>query len=123
MKILIEWLTFILILLCLTIIGLLLLVATAPDAEANCDEVYLKVGTGYKFAEQNGLNIRVGGETITYKLDNDRISARFEAGVECGRLTWGVAHHSQWFSGYPFNDRWEYHKTEFFVDYKFSWGL
>lgn len=73
---------------------------------------YCKVGTGYKFDEVH-VNWADGGDTA-------RLSARFECGVEDGAISYGVAHHSQWETGRPFNDRDEYYKTEVFIDYKFT---
>lgn len=90
------------------------------NAEADCDEIYLKVGTGYKFDEQNKAVL----EGVEYEYTNvSPYSARIETGVECGNLTYGISHHSQWATGFPFNETGEYYKTEIFLDYKFSWGI
>ena len=53
---------------------------------------------------------------------NDPITARFELGMECvwENVTCGISHHSQFLSGFPFNNNMEYQKTEVFVDYKFN---
>jgi len=93
----------------------------APSiAFADCSEIYFKVGAGYKFSEQDKINH--GG--VEYQLvDVSPYSARIESGVECGSLTWGISHHSQWATGAPFNDTGEYYKTEFFIDYKISRGI
>lgn len=92
----------------------------SPDAKADCDEIYLKVGAGYKFDEQDSVEL-LGEE---YKYANvSPYSARIETGVECGSLTYGISHHSQWATGFPFNETGEYYKTEIFLDYKFSWGI
>lgn len=92
-----------------------------PKAKADCDEIYLKVGAGYKFDETEYIAAENTGHVIN--IHSDPISARVETGVECGSLTYGISHHSQWRTGFPFNDTKELHKTEFFVDYKFSWGI
>lgn len=87
---------------------------------AECDEIYLKAGAGYKFDEQD--SITYAGVDYNY-VDVSPYSARFETGVECGNLSFGISHHSQWATGAPFNETGEYYKTEFFIDYKISWGL
>lgn len=97
---------------------LILLLLASPVMA--CDEIYLKVGTGYKFDEQDKAVLE-GKEY--YYTDVSPYSARFETGVECGNLTYGISHHSQWATGFPFNDTGEYYKTEFFIDYKISWGI
>lgn len=97
----------------------LILIMLASPVMA-CDEIYLKVGTGYKFDEQDKINF----EGVNYDYINvSPYSARIETGVECGNLTYGISHHSQWATGFPFNETGEYYKTELFIDYKFSWGL
>lgn len=73
---------------------------------------YFKVGSGYKFAETE-INYYDGSR-------NHPISARFELGIEEGNLTYGISHDSQWFQGFPFNNKMEYGKSEIFVDYKFE---
>jgi hypothetical protein len=102
------------------IIALILMIPML--ANAGCDEIYLKVGAGYKFDEQTKMQLSVYNGT-TYRLKNSPYSARFEVGVECGNLTWGLSHHSQWATGAPFNSTGEYYKSEMFIDYKFSWGI
>lgn len=94
----------------------------SPSAKADCDEIYLKVGAGYKFDEQKEIRLQQDSGKV-YEIANSPYSARFETGVECGNLTYGISHHSQWATGIPFNDTGEYYKTEFFIDYKFSWGI
>jgi hypothetical protein len=73
-----------------------------------CSPVYAKVGAGYKFVE--------------YKYSDfayvSPYSARIEVGVECGSLSFGVAHQSQWATGWPVNKVEEPNKTEIFIDYK-----
>lgn len=91
-----------------------------PKAKADCGEIYTKVGAGYILEAANTMVIN--GKTYEFNK-NTPFTARFELGVDCGILTYGVAHYSQWMDGKPFNERKEYYRTEFFVDYKFSWGL
>lgn len=89
-------------------------------ASAECSEIYLKVGAGYKFSENDSVTLN--GKD--YKIDNAHpISARLEMAKECGNVSFGVAHHSQWATGAPFNGKKEYQKTELFIDYKFSLGF
>lgn len=103
-----------------------IVIATSILAAANsfgsCDEIYLKAGAGYKFDEQKEIRLERDNTKI-YEIENSPYSARFEGGVECGNLTWGISHHSQWSTGAPFNKTGEYYKTEFFIDYKISWGI
>lgn len=98
------------------------LLLLSQKAKADCDEIYLKAGAGYKFDEQTKIRLERDNTKI-YEIENSPYSARFEAGVECGNLTWGLSHHSQWTTGAPFNATGEYYKTEFFIDYKISWGI
>jgi hypothetical protein len=103
------------------VMALVILVCGLADfASAECSEIYVKVGAGYKIAEND--KITFNGKD--YEIDHTHpISARFEIAKECGNVSFGVAHHSQWATGAPFNDKKEYQKTEFFVDYKFSLGF
>jgi hypothetical protein len=90
-------------------------------APANaCDEIYFKVGTGYKVTEEDGFNL--DGKHYQNKYHSD-LSARFEVGYEKGNVTYGFTHRSQWTEGWPFNNHGEYEVNEFFVDYKFSLGM
>lgn len=82
---------------------------------------YLKIGTGYKFDEQKFVRLEHDNSKI-FEIENSPVSARFEAGIETGNLTFGVSHHSQWATGFPFNKTGEYYKTELFIDYKFTFG-
>lgn len=85
-------------------------------AGCSITDPYAKVGIGKKIAEYQIVDPQRG------RLD-DPFTARFEAGYKCftglsENLRCGVAHHSQWFSGIPFNTGVrEYHKTELFIDY------
>lgn len=88
---------------------------------ADCDEIYLKVGGGYKFEETEMIVDREANRKM--EIFSDPYSARIETGVDCGNWSYGISHHSQWRTGFPFNDKGELTKTEFFIDYKFSWGI
>lgn len=79
---------------------------------AQMGEPYLKAGLGYKFRETNIDFTRNNGDT-----SNSKITARFELGYELDNITYGVSHHSQPLVGWPTDNRDEYAKTEFFVDY------
>jgi hypothetical protein len=79
-----------------------------------CSTTYVKVGAGYKLQESD-IDWRDGS-------DNHPVSARVEVYKKQGALSYGVAHHSQWLQGRPFNDGLEYSKTEVFIDYTFSLG-
>lgn len=80
---------------------------------------YVKAGAGYKVSE---TNIHWQNSDGTYNEGNHPISARFEVGLESGNWSYGVSHHSQFFTGAPFNDKdGEYQKTELFIDYKYTW--
>lgn len=87
---------------------------------AECNEIYLKTGAGYKFEETKNFKNAQGTK---FFIDSEPISARLELGLECEAITFGVSHHSQWLQGWPVDDRGEYNKTEIFIDYKFSWGI
>lgn len=93
------------------ILALIILLTTGCTSTSNTLG-YCKVGAGYKF-----------DEAYVYWGDGEKnhpVSARFECGVEDGALSYGGAHHSQWKTGAPFNDGYEYYKTEIFIDYKFT---
>lgn len=103
------------------IIGLLVVVALLFSGFSSaCDRIYLKVGTGYKFDEENTFII----DGQEYKRRHvDPISARIELGCRQGRLSYGISHHSQWGTGWPIDQKGEPYKTEFFIDYEFSWDI
>lgn len=98
-----------------------LVICACNYASADCDRLYATLGAGYKFDEQryaklNGVNYRYN-EISPY-------SARLELGVQCNEnLRFGVSHHSQWATGFPFNDIGEPYKTEIFIDYTFYWDI
>lgn len=82
---------------------------------------YASIGVGYKFHEaQYQYSFIVGSREYGLILEtggND--SALFEAGIEYGRsISFGIKHDSQYSTGWPFNDKNEYHKTEVFIRYK-----
>ena len=77
---------------------------------------YFKVGASYKFDElEMTFHDGTGG-----KRKSDPIGARVEVGVEDESFNYGVSHHSQFLDGWPFNDKYEYHKTELFIDYVYK---
>jgi hypothetical protein len=83
---------------------------------------YVKIGTGYKIDQPKYDTFMINGqEQVFISNYGSPLSARFEAGIEKGAWTVGIAHHSQWFDGWPVNHNDEYYKTELFVDYKFEW--
>lgn len=78
-------------------------------------EPYVYVGAGYKFIE---AQYYVGAEKLSF---GSPWSAIFELGVKTdGGWRFGMKHDSQWFSGAPFNDDLEYHKTELFIGREFT---
>lgn len=98
---------------------LILAILVISSPVFSCDGPYLKVGAGYKFSESDKFHDSVNGGM--HKIENaDPLSARIEIGKEHGKWSYGVSHHSQWRTGFPFNDKKELHKTELFLDYKFS---
>ncbi len=99
------------------IVTLLIIIAcmVMPDANADDwkDDVYFKVGAGYKLNENtmyiDGIKVRKA------------ITARFVIGYQVSdRLSVGYTHRSQWSEGAPFNKRGEYAVDELFIDYKFT---
>lgn len=92
---------------------------------ADCNKAYFKVGAGYKLDEKTEFIIidRKTNQRVNFYSTPAKDSARFELAVECTNLTYGIAHHSQWSTGWPFNKVGEPYKTEIFVDYKFEWSL
>jgi len=91
---------------------------TTFTAHANmADDIYFKVGIAYKV-----------GETDLYfkgKRFNEPLAARLELGVDnciIKRLTCGVAHYSQWLTGWPVNNDKEYNVNHIFIDYKITLG-
>jgi len=95
---------------------LILLLLASPVMA--CDETYIKIGAGYKLEETSSIKDQKTGRKTD--IISDPISARIEFGIERGNITYGVSHHSQWRTGFPFNDKGELNKTEVYIDYKFS---
>lgn len=79
---------------------------------------YLYIGTGYKFTEPDRFTI--AGEEV--KMDfGHALSAIVELGYESDTgWRFGIAHHSQWLSGKPFNNDNEYYKNEIFIGKKWT---
>jgi len=105
----------------LGLIGLIVLCAGLDCASANASgyEPYVKVGVGYKFSETRYFDDYRDGSKFYIEFD-DPLAARFEAGWEKGNLSFGIAHYSNWRTGWPFNNEGELQNTQIFVDYK--WG-
>ena len=68
---------------------------------------YIETGVGYKFREQK-IDWVDGSKTHP-------VSGFIEVGLEFDGVEVGIAHHSQPFTGKPFNDNEEYAKTELFI--------
>ena len=75
----------------------------------------VKIGAGYKLDESD----MYGYSSVT-PHDSSALSARLELFQEIDEWSYGVSHHSQWLTGVPFDNEWEYSKTEVFVDYTFT---
>ena len=97
----------------LLLISLILLFSCTSKAD-----IYIKIGSGYKLIETDYM-VSTKGQKLNLETGG-KISARIEIGKEHGNWSYGISHHSQWFAGYPFNDRDEYQKTEIFIDYKWT---
>ena len=93
---------------------LLLTTITGCSSHPVMDTAYLKIGVGYKFDEHTIYSRATG------KKFDDPISARIELGAECfiPELKCGIAHHSQWGTGWPIDDVVEPFKNEVFFDYE-----
>jgi len=100
------------------ILAIILMLASST-AMADYD-YYVKIGAGYKI-DQTEYTTDIESGRKVYLHFNDPISARIEVGIEHESISYGISHHSNWLTGYPFNNEGEFHKTEIFVDYKFSW--
>lgn len=85
------------------------------------DKTYITIGAGYKFKEATMYFDDKNGNPKEF---NEPISARIEIGYRYNKnIRFGISHHSQWLTGWPVNnDRNEYEKTEFFIDYTFTVG-
>ncbi|HHZ70504.1 MAG TPA: hypothetical protein EYN54_09575 [Methylococcaceae bacterium] len=90
------------------------------DVQKFLNKTYIKIGAGYKFHE---AKFYLPDSTGGTHLIEQPISARIEIGYQLSRkLTVGISHHSQWLSGFPLTNKYEYFKTELFIDYTFSLG-
>ena len=97
-------------------ISLLALIALFTcDAKA---DIYIKIGTGYKLIETEYVRLDDGSRVDL--ATGGKISARIEIGKESGNWSYGLAHQSQWFAGFPFNKDEETEKSEIFIDYKWT---
>ena len=93
---------------------------TEFDVKAFLDKTYITVGVGYKVQETKLYHTNSYGSSYVM---NDPITARIDIGYQYSKnLTFGISHHSQYFTNAPFNNREEYAKTELFIDYKFHLG-
>ena len=83
-----------------------------------CEEIYLKVGAGYKIRSE--MMLRHQG--VSYHLEDEShpVSFRGELGCQSGRITYGVAKYSQWLQGWPVDNETETNRIEVFVDVKFT---
>lgn len=89
------------------------------NVKAFLDKTYVTIGAGYKFQETS-LKLSKDGELSNW---DEPLSARIEVYYKYSdNVTFGISHHSQWLTGFPFNDDSEYSKTEIFIDYTFSLG-
>ena len=89
------------------------------DVKSYLAKTYITIGAGYKFQETN-LKLNKDGVQSNW---NEPMSARIEVYYQYSKnVTFGISHHSQWLTGFPFNDDSEYSKTEVFIDYTFSLG-
>jgi len=96
--------------------------AEASNSKLDLDNFWIKVGAGYKFEDSVHTHKWIeNGEVKT--TSSDPISARIELIYKYdNNLSFGIAHHSQWLTGFPFNNDRETSKTEFFIDYTFNLG-
>ena len=86
------------------------------DVQGFLNKTYITLGVAHKFQETKLID-KYG------KLMRVRPTARIEVFYQYSKcLTFGISHHSQWFENWPINDRFEYSKTELFIDYTFSVG-
>lgn len=86
-----------------------------------CDEIYLKVGAGYKVHSE--ILINHGGNQYYLEDESHPVSFRGEIACQSGRFTYGVAKYSQWMQGWPVDKQDETNRVELFIDVKFTlWG-
>ncbi len=92
--------------------------ASEFDLESFLNKTYITVGIAHKIQETELSYTK--GDGKRYSM-NDPTSAIFEIGYQYSKnITFGLSHHSQYFTGKPFNNRNEYAKTEIFLSYKFT---
>lgn len=90
------------------------------DVKSFLNKTYVTVGVGYKVQETKLYYTNSNGSSYVM---NDPVTARIDIGYQYSKnLTFGISHHSQYFTNAPFNNREEYAKTELFIDYKFYLG-
>lgn len=79
----------------------------------------LITGIGYKLIFQEYTTYK--NEKVEYNVDgkDDDFSARIGLSRSYGVYEIGLWHHSQWFTGAPINETWEYHKTEITIGLRF----
>lgn len=107
------------------LIAIVLLLSSATEADEfsiqkHLNKTYITIGVGYKFHESRiHYTNQSTGEKYYW---NDPYSARIEVGyVLNDNVKFGVSHHSQWATGFPFHgQKNEYYKTELFVDFTFK---
>lgn len=75
------------------------------------------IGAGYKFYCDQTIDLP-SGDIMEAEGDN-LVSARIGMYKSFSNYQIGLWHHSQWARGAPFNDKWEYHKTEVTISYVF----
>ena len=92
--------------------------ASEFDVESFLNKTYITVGIAHKIRETELTHYTSDGGQYSM---NDPTSAILEVGYQYSKnITFGVSHHSQYFTGAPFNNREEYAKTEIFVKCKFT---
>lgn len=103
------------------IVGLIVLFVVICAAlfsmQAKAD-IYIKIGSGYKLIETEYVKLDDGSRVDI--ATGGKISARIEIGKESGNWSYGLAHQSQWFAGFPFDKDEETEKSEIFIDYKWT---
>ena len=97
------------------LLSLVLMTSSTFANENYLSKTYITLGAGYKFQESQLYYHDDDG--VSYK-GYDPISARIEVGYHYSKsIKFGISHHSQWLTGFPFNnDKNEYgylwwHKT------------
>lgn len=82
-------------------------------------EWQLITGIGYKLMYQDYTIYN--DAKVSYNRDgkDDDFSARIGVSRAYGMYEIGLWHHSQWFTGVPINETWEYHKTEITIGVRF----